>query len=193
MADYIWSGPEHVRCDIEVEPVGDRRTAKRFTAAARRIYRDGLVPLTLRNGFLAAWEESTAADALARAKLFLDRRFGFGTVAEGGGATEGMKVFPAERVPAEMVIAGYRRYGCRICRIGEPNEDAFKHWIDHAAREHGYEVVSDQLERAPRLRDQEKLFRVVRLVRPASADAPGAAVNAAEPKLPRLMPRKLRP
>ena len=190
MPDYIWKGPDDVLCQIEVEPIGNPRSARWFTGTARRIYPDGLLPLALPSGAPAEWKEESAASALARVQLFLDRRFGYGTVAESRGELAGRKVFPVQRVPADMVIAGYRRYGCRICRIGEPNDDRFEHWIEHARREHGYQVVSDRRERAPWLPDVDRLFRVVRLVLPpAIADAPAGNAGPAGESLPRLMPR----
>jgi hypothetical protein len=163
VAEYIWTGAENVACEIEVEPMGDRRTAKIFRAIARRIQRDGLLPLSFKDGRPAEYVENSAANAMARAKLFLDRRFGFGSVAESKGLTAGMRVFPVESVPKELVIAEYRRYGCPVCRIGEPDEDKLSQWLEHAQREHGYEVVSDQRETAPGIPDMGPNFRVIRL------------------------------
>jgi hypothetical protein len=163
VTEYIWSGGENVQCEIEVEAVGDRRTTKIFRSTARRIQRDGLLPLSFKDGRPVEYVESSAASAMARAKLFLDRRYGFGTVVESKGATTGMKVFPLQSVPKELVIAGYRRYGCTVCRIGEPDEDKLAHWLEHAQREHGYEVVSDQLEAAPGIPEFGPRFRVIRL------------------------------
>jgi len=163
VSEYIWTGGEDVRCEIEVEPVGDRRTTKIFKATARRIQRDGLLPLSLKDGRPAEYVENSAASAMARAKLFLDRRFGFGTVAEAPGQTAGMRVFPLQTVPKELVIAEYRRYGCPVCRIGEPDEQKLAHWLEHAQREHGYEVITDQREAAPGIPDSGPRFRVIRL------------------------------
>jgi hypothetical protein len=163
VADYIWTGAENVQCEIEVEVVGDRRTSKVFKATARRIQRDGLLPLSLRDGRPVEYIETSAADAMARAKLFLDRRFGFGTMAEAKGATVGMRLFPLQRVPEGLMIATYSRYGCPVCRIGEPDEEKLDHWLEHAQKEHGYEVVSDQLEAAPGIPEQGPRFRVIRL------------------------------
>jgi hypothetical protein len=161
--DYIWTGDEDVQCEIEVEPVGDRRTTHIYKATARRIQRDGLLPLSLKDGRPVEYVETSAADAMARAKLFLDRRFGFGTLTEANGATVGMRLFPLQRVPETLVIAGYGRYGCPVCRIGEPDEEKLAHWIEHAQREHGYEIVTDRREAAPGLPDAGRHFRVVRL------------------------------
>ena len=184
MADYIWTGDENVQCEIEVEPVGDRRTTKIFKATARRIQRDGLLPLSLKDGRPVEYVENSAASAMARAKLFLDRRFGFGTVAESKGATVGMRLFPLQRVPDELVIAGYGRYGCPVCRIGEPDEEKLAHWLEHAQREHGYEVVSDQQEAAPGIPELGRRFRVIRLrhvfthgAGTAPASQPDASLN----------------
>jgi hypothetical protein len=163
VTEYIWTGGEDVRCEIEVETVGDRRTSRIFRATARRIQRDGLLPLSLKDGRPAEYVENSAASAMARAKLFLDRRFGYGTVAEAKGATAGMRVFPLQSVPNELVIAEYRRYGCPVCRIGEPDEEKLAHWLEHAQREHGYEVVSDARETAPGIPDEGPRFRVIRL------------------------------
>ena len=82
---------------------------------------------------------------------------------EAKGATAGMRVFPLQRVPEQLVIAAYGRYGCPICRIGEPDEERLSHWLEHAQREHGYEVVSDSLEAAPRIPELGLRFRVLRL------------------------------
>jgi hypothetical protein len=49
VADYIWTGDEAVRCEIEIEVGGDRRPPQIFKAAARRIQRDGLQPMALRD------------------------------------------------------------------------------------------------------------------------------------------------
>jgi len=163
VTDYIWTGGESVEPEIEVEPVGDRRTAKIFKATARRIQRDGLLPLSMKDGRPVEYVENSAASAMARAKLFLDRRFGFGTVVESKGATMGMRVFPLQSVPKELVIASYSRYGCPVCRIGEPDEDKMAHWLEHAQREHGYEVVSDKQEIAPGIPEMGPRFRVIRL------------------------------
>jgi hypothetical protein len=178
VADYIWTGDENVQCEIEVEPVGDRRTTKIYKATARRIQRDGLLPLSLGDGRPVEYVESSAADAMARAKLFLDRRFGFGTVSEAKGATNGMRLFPMQRVPDTLVIAGYSRYGCPVCRIGEPDEEKLAHWIEHARREHGYEIVSDRREAAPGLPDAGHRFRVVYLHR-----LPGVTQTASPPEI----------
>jgi hypothetical protein len=163
VADYIWTGAGNIQCEIEVEPVGDRRTAKTFKATARRMQRDGLLPLSFGDGRPAEYVENSPAAAMARAKLFLDRRFGFGTVAEAKGVTVGMRFFPLEQVPDELVIAGYGRYGCPVCRIGEPDEDKLSYWLEHAQQQHGYEVVSDKREAAPGTRDAGHHFRVIRL------------------------------
>ena len=56
------------------------------------------------------------------------------------GATSGMRLFALQEAPEDLVIAGYGRYGCPVCRIGEPDEEKFDHWIAHAQREHGYDV-----------------------------------------------------
>ena len=177
MADYIWTGDENVQCEIEVEPVGDRRTTKIFKATVRRIQRDGLLPLSLKDGRPVEYVESSAASAMARAKLFLDRRFGFGTVAESKGGTVGMRFFPLQRVPDDLVIAGYGRYGCPVCRIGEPDEEKLAHWLEHAQREHGYEVVSDRREAAPGIPELGRHFRVIRLRHLYTREA-GAAPEA---------------
>jgi hypothetical protein len=66
-------------------------------------------------------------------------------------------------VPKELVIAEYRRYGCPVCRIGEPDDEKLAHWLEHAQREHGYEVVSDARETAPGIPDEGPRFRVIRL------------------------------
>jgi hypothetical protein len=163
VTEYIWTGGESVQCEIEVEAVGDRRTTKIFRATARRIQRDGLLPLALKDGRPVEYVESSAASAMARAKLFLDRRFGFGTVVESKGATAGMRLFPLQRVPEHLVIAAYGRYGCPVCRIGEPDEEKLAQWLEHAQREHGYEVLSDGLEAAPRIPELGQRFRVIRL------------------------------
>jgi hypothetical protein len=163
VTEYIWTGGENVQCEIEVEAVGDRRTTKIFRATARRIQRDGLLPLSHKDGRPVEYIETTAAAAMARAKLFLDRRFGFGTVTEAKGATSGMRVFPLQQMPERLVIAAYGRYGCPVCRIGEPDEEKLGAWLEHAQREHGYEVVSDQLEAAPRVPALGERFRVIRL------------------------------
>jgi hypothetical protein len=191
---HIWIGPEteNVRCQIEVEILGDPRTSREYGSIARRIYHDGLVPLVQKNGMLAEFVDSTREKALARAKIYLDRRFGFGTVSKPEDTTQNMRVFPSERVPEKVVIAGYRRFGCSICKIGEPNEETFSQWIDHATREHGYQVVSDTRERAPRLRNVERLFRVVRMARPSAADVPSRRGATTDTLLPRMMPRKVK-
>jgi hypothetical protein len=172
--DYIWTGNDEVQCEIDVEPIGDRRTTKIFKATVRRIQRDGLLPLALRDGRPVEYVESSAADAMARAKLFLDRRFGFGTVSEAKGATAGMRMFPLQHVPDTLVIAAYGRYGCPVCRIGEPDEEKLDRWTEHAQREHGYEVVTDRVETAPGLPNLGRRFRVVHLRRVFGA---GAAVT----------------
>jgi hypothetical protein len=187
---FIWAGTDDVRCQIEVEIVGDHRTSRTFSAIVRRLYYDGLVPLVQSDGRLAEFTENSKENALARAKLFLDRRFGFGNVGKPEKTTENMRIFPSQRLPEKITIAGYRRFGCPVCRIGEPNEELFAYWIEHAAREHGYQVVSDTREPAPRLRNVEKLFRVVKLARQASADHPSARRTGAGESLPRMMPRK---
>ncbi len=187
---FIWSGADDVHCQIEVEVVGDRRSSRTFTAIVRRIHSDGLIPLVQSDGRLAEFAEGSKADAVARAKLFLDRRFGFGNVGKPDNSTENMRVFPSQQLPEQIIIAGYRRFGCPVCRIGEPNDDRFDYWLKHAAREHGYQVVSDTREPAPRLQDVDKLFRVVRLARPASADDQPASRGAGSEILPPMMPRK---
>ena len=189
--NFVWTGVEEVRCHIEVEILGDRRLNSLFGVAARRIHYDGLTPLALKDGRPAEWRETSKDAAVARAKLFLDKRFGYGTVAPSNMAVTEQRVFPVQRVPERLTIAGYRRFGCPVCRIGEPNEDRIPYWIEHAEREHGYQVVSDQRERAPRLRDVETMFRVVRLVRPPSVDAPSVRSGQASESLPKMMPRKL--
>jgi hypothetical protein len=189
---HVWTGPEDVRCQVEVEIVGDARTSRTYSSIARRIHHDGLVPLVEKNGMLAEFVDNSREKALARAKLYLDRRFGFGAISKPEESTIQMRVFPPERVPEKTTIAGYRRYGCSICRIGEPNEDKFAYWLEHAIREHGYQIVSDTRERAPRLRKLETLFRVVRLVRPSAADVPSVRRGATtDTLLPRMMPRKM--
>jgi hypothetical protein len=177
VAEYIWTGGENVQCEIDVEPVGDRRTTTIFKATARRIQRDGLLPLSLKDGRPVEYVESSAADAMARAKLLLDRRFGFGTVAEAKGATVGMRLFPLQRVPDELVIAGYGRYGCPVCRIGEPDEEKLSHWLEHAQQEHGYEVLTDRREAAPGIPEVGRRFRVIRL---RHMTAHGPTVKSAE-------------
>ena len=163
MTEYIWTGGENVQCEIEVEAVGDRRTTRIFRASARRLQRDGLLPLAFKDGRPVEYVETTAAAAMARVKLFLDRRFGFGTVTDAKGSTAGMRVFPVQQVPGQLVIASYGRYGCPVCRIGEPDDEKLAGWLEHAQREHGYEVVSDQLEAAPRVPALGVRFRVIRL------------------------------
>jgi hypothetical protein len=190
---FIWSGSDEVRCQIELEPAGDRRYTRNLSVVVRRIYRDGLLPLAFRDGRPVEYVEPSQDAALARAKLFLDKRFGFGAVAKDPGTTAEMRIFPVQRVPEKISIAGYRRFGCPVCRIGEPNEDRIDHWVEHAQREHGYEVASDRREHAPRLRNVDTLFRVVRLVRPASADAPAARHASIAEMMPRMMPRKVKP
>jgi hypothetical protein len=190
---FIWSGSDEVRCQIELEPAGDRRYTRNLSVVVRRIYHDGLQPLALRDGRPAEWVESSQDAALGRAKLFLDKRFGFGAVAKDQGTTADMRVFPLQRVPEKITIAGYRRFGCPVCRVGEPNEDRIDYWIEHAQREHGYEVVSDRRAHAPRLRNVDTLFRVVRLVRPTSVDAPAVRQESIAEMMPRMMPRKLKP
>ncbi len=165
MPDYIWTGDEDVTCEIEVEPVGERRPAKIFKATVRRILTDGLLPLALRDGRPVEYVETSELDVVARAKLFLDRRFGFGAIEEAKDATAGMRLFTLQRVPDTLVIAAYGRYGCPVCRIGEPDDDKLDRWIAHAAREHGYDVISDGFEGAPGLPDLGRRFRVVRLHR----------------------------
>jgi hypothetical protein len=179
--EYIWTGDEGVQCEIEVEPIGDRRTTKIFKSTARRIQRDGLLPLALRDGRPVEYVENSAADAMARAKLFLDRRFGFGTVAEAKGATGGMRLFPLQRVPDTLVLAAYGRYGCPVCRIGEPDEEKLDRWTEHAQREHGYEVVTDRVEAAPGLPNLGRRFRVVRLRR-VFADRASVGGSDSEPQ-----------
>jgi hypothetical protein len=191
--NYVWTGVEEVRCHIEVEVVGDRRSSSLFSAAVRRIHYDGLTPLAIKDGRPAEWRETSKDAALARAKLFLDKRFGFGNVAPSKTTVSDLRVFPVQRVPERLTIAEYRRFGCPVCRIGEPNEDRIPYWIEHAQREHGYEVQSDRQERAPRLRNVDKMFRVVRLVRPPSVDAPSVRSGPASESLPKMMPRKLPP
>ena len=188
--NFVWTGTEDLRCHIEVEIVGDRRSNGLFNAAVRRMHYDGLTPLALRDGRPAEWRESSKEAALARAKLFLDKRFGFGNVAPSNTAVTDVRVFPVQRVPEKLTIAEYRRFGCPVCRVGEPNADRMAHWIEHAQNEHGYEVVSDREERAPRLRNVDKMFRVVRLVRPPSVDAPSVRAGQASESLPKMMPRK---
>jgi hypothetical protein len=190
---FIWTGSDEVRCQVEIEPEGDRRYSKNVSVVVRRIYRDGLVPLALSDGRPVEYVEPSRDAGIARAKLFLDKRFGFGTMGKDPGTTADMRVFPVERVPAKLTIAGYRRFGCPICKVGEPNEDRIDHWVEHAQREHGYAVASDRREHAPRLRNVDTLFRVVRLVRPASADAPTVRQPSIAEMMPRLMPRKLKP
>ena len=177
--DYIWTGDEDVQCEIEVEPVGDKRTTRIFKATVRRIQRDGLLPLSFKDGRPVEYVETTVEDAMARAKLFLDRRFGFGAVSEANSATHGMRLFALQRVPADLVIAGYGRYGCPVCRIGEPDEEKLAHWIEHAQREHGYEIVTDRREAAPGLPDAGRHFRVLRL-RHLSASAALKRAEAAD-------------
>ena len=177
MADYIWTGGEGVQCEIDVEPVGDRRTTKIFKAIVRRLQRDGLLPLSFKDGRPVEYVESSLPDAMARAKLFLDRRFGFGTVSDGKGSTAGMRLFPLERVPDDLVIAGYGRYGCPVCRIGEPDEEKLAYWIEHAQREHGYEIITDRREAAPGLPAAGSRFRVVQL---RHLPRPGAALTGPE-------------
>ena len=189
--NFVWTGSDEVRCHVEVEVVGDRRNASLFNAAVRRIHYDGLTPLALKDGRPAEWRERTKDAAMARAKLFLDKRFGFGNIAPSNVSVTEQRVFPVQRVPERLTIAGYRRFGCPVCRIGEPNEDRIPHWIEHAEQEHGYQVVSDRRERAPRLRNVETMFRVVRLVRPPSVDAPSVRSGQASESLPKMMPRKL--
>jgi hypothetical protein len=181
--EYIWTGGENVQCEIEVEAVGDRRTTKIFRATARRIQRDGLLPLAFKDGRPVEYVESSAAAAMARAKLFLDRRFGFGTVVESKGSTVGMRVFPLQHVPAQLVIAAYGRYGCPICRIGEPDDGKLAHWLEHAQREHGYEVVSDGLEAAPRIPELGQRFRVIRLRHLFTRDTPAEPEATADASL----------
>jgi hypothetical protein len=178
VADYIWTGDEDVQCEIEIEPVGKRRPAKVFRATARRIQRDGLVPLSLWDGRPAEYVETSAADAVDRAKLFLDRRFGYGAIAEANGATLGMRLFPLQQVPEQLVIAGYGRYGCPVCKIGEPDEDKLDYWVKHVLREHGYRVVTDERQAAPGIPDTGLRFRVIRLRR---LEIVRTAVNDAEP------------
>ena len=154
-----------MRCEIEIETIGDRPPSRFFKATVRRIQHDGLLPLSFGDGRPAEYVESDAADALARAKLFLDRRFGFGALEEAPGGTAGMRLFALQEAPDHLVIAGYGRYGCPVCRIGEPDEEKFDHWLAHAHREHGYDVVSDRREVAPWIPDIGRHFRVVRLRR----------------------------
>jgi hypothetical protein len=191
--NFVWAGTDEVRCHVEVEVVGDPRTSTRFNAAVRRMHYDGLTPLALKDGRPAEWQETSKDAAAARAKLFLDKRFGFGNLTPSNIAVRDVRVFPVQRVPERLTIAGYRRFGCPVCRIGEPNEDRISYWVEHAEREHGYQVASDRRERAPRLRHVETLFRVVRLVRPPSVDAPSVRAGQASESLPRMMPRKLPP
>jgi hypothetical protein len=185
VAEYVWSGDEAVVCEIEIETVGDRRKAEGYKAIPRRIQRDGLLPLALANRRAAEYQEISTALALARAKLFLDRRFGFGTISEGKGETNGMRLFALERAPDELVIAEFGRYGCPVCRIGEPDDAKLGYWLEHARREHGYEVVSDRREPAPGLPDANRRFRVIRLrwtppQQPAVAGREGEGSTAGE-------------
>jgi hypothetical protein len=180
VTEYIWTGGEDVRCEIEVEAVGDRRTTKIFKATARRIQRDGLLPLAMGNGRPVEYVESSPASAIERAKLFLDRRFGFGTVVETEDATAGMRLFPLERVPDELVLASYGRYGCSICRIGEPDEEKLDDWLEHAQREHGYQVVTDRREAAPGIQDASLRFRVIRFRHLPTIEP--TTVSSAEPQ-----------
>jgi hypothetical protein len=163
VADYIWTGDEGVQCEIEIEPVGDHRPPEIFKVTARRIQRDGLQPLALRDRRPVEYVETSMEYALKRAKRFLDRRFGYGTIAKAKDATVGMRLFPLQHVPDEVVIAEYARYGCPVCRIGEPDEDKMAYWLEHAAREHGYVVVSDERKTAPGIPESGRHFRVVRL------------------------------
>ena len=165
MADWLWIGEEEVQCEIEIEEIGERTKSRLFKATIRRIQRDGLLPLAFGDGRPAEYVETDAADALARAKLFLDRRFGFGAVDEVEGVTSGMRVFALQEAPESLVIAGYGRYGCPVCRIGEPDEDKFDHWIAHAQREHGYDVIADYRETAPGIPYIGRQFRVIRFRR----------------------------
>jgi hypothetical protein len=185
--DYIWTGDEGVQCDVEVEPVGARRPAKIFKATVRRILLDGLLPLAMRDGRPVEYVDTSEIDVVSRAKLFLDRRFGFGAMEPVKGATAGMRLFALERVPDTLMIAAYGRYGCPVCRIGEPDEEKLERWIEHAKREHGYEVITDQVEAAPGLPNHGRRFRVLRLrrvfvdnapVSDSAAEAQGASENA---------------
>lgn len=165
MADWLWIGEEEVQCEIEIEEIGERSKSRLYKATIRRIQRDGLLPLAFGDGRPVEYVETDAADALARAKLFLDRRFGFGAVDEVEGATSGMRLFALQEAPEDLVIAGYGRYGCPVCRIGEPDEDKFDHWIAHAQREHGYDVIADYREPAPGIPYIGRQFRVIRFRR----------------------------
>lgn len=177
----MWSGDEDVRCEIEIEQVGDRRTSNIFKATVRRIQHDGLLPLSYGDGRPAEWVETSELDALARAQLFLHRRFGFGTLEEATDATAGMRLFTLQQPPENLVIAAYGRYGCPVCKIGEPDEEKLEHWLQHVQREHAYEVVSDHREAAPWIPDDGRRFRVIRLHR-----KPGIrqTVSAPEPDAP---------
>ena len=104
-------------------------------------------------------------------------------MAEAKGATVGMRLFPLQRVPKELVIASYSRYGCPVCRIGEPDEDKMARWLEHAQREHGYEVVTDKAEAAPGIPEMGPRFRVIRLryqFERAEDAAPEAKADASE-------------
>jgi hypothetical protein len=165
VADWLWIGEEDVQCEIEIEEIGERSKPRLYKATIRRIQRDGLVPLAFGDGRPVEYVETDAADALARAKLFLDRRFGFGAVEEVEGTTSGMRMFALQEAPESLVIAGYGRYGCPVCRIGEPDEDKLEHWIAHAQREHGYDVIADYREPAPGIPYIGRQFRVIRFRR----------------------------
>ncbi len=180
MADYLWSGDEDVQCEIEIEQIGDRRKSHIFKATVRRIQHDGLLPLSYGDGRPAEWVETNQLDALARAQLFIHRRFGFGTLSEATDATSGMRLFTLQQPPDDLVIAAYGRYGCPVCKIGEPDEEKLDHWLEHAQREHGYEVTSDRREPAPGLPDTGRRFRVIRLRR---RPAIRQTVSAPEPEV----------
>jgi hypothetical protein len=184
VADWLWIGEEDVQCEIEIEEIGERSQSRVYKATIRRIQRDGLLPLAFGDGRPVEYVETDVADALARAKLFLDRRFGFGAVEEVEGATSGMRMFALQEAPEDLVIAGYGRYGCPVCRIGEPDEDKFEHWIAHAQREHGYGVIADYREAAPGIPYVGRQFRVIRFRRKPLIRQTVATIETHDSQLP---------